>query len=69
MLFGANLTIVYWAFAFYQFIIIKNACLPRRGASQSADHSANGTQTDLSPIRTFGCRVWTRHSGAKRKGK
>ena len=68
MLLGSGLPMAAWPFAFYQFLRIKNAVLPRRGATMSSDEKVFGTKTYLSDIRVFGCRVHVRHSGKKRRG-
>ena len=69
MLLGSGLPMAAWPFAFYQFLRIKNAVLPRRGATISSDKKFFGTKTDLSDIRLFGCHVHVRHSGKNRRGK
>ena len=67
MLWGGRLLISYWPFAFDEYLAIKNAALPRRGATMSGDEKCSGKRTDLSRIHTFGCRVWVKHTNAKSK--
>jgi hypothetical protein len=67
MLWGGCLLIAYWPFVFTEYLAIKNAALPHRGAIMSGDEKASGKQTDLSRIHTFGCRVWVKHTSAKSK--
>ena len=69
MLLGLGLPMAAWPSAFYQFLWIKNAALPRRGATMSSDDEVNGAKTNLSDIRVFGCPTHVRHSGKKRRGK
>ena len=67
MLWGGRLLISYWPFAFDEYLAIKNAALPRRGATMSGDEKCSGKRTDLSRIHTFGCRVWVKHISTKSK--
>jgi hypothetical protein len=67
MLWGGCLLISYWPFAFTEYLAIKNAALPRQGATMSGDEKSSGKRTNLSHIHTFGCRVWVKHTSAKSK--
>ena len=67
MLWGDRLLFTHWPFAFTEYLAIKNAALPCRGALMSGDEKASGKRTDLSSIHTFGCRVWVKHTKAKLK--
>ena len=60
MLFGAGLPIRFWPFAFYYYLRIKNAALPRSDVAQSAYQKVTGKKDDLSGLRTFGCRLWVK---------
>jgi hypothetical protein len=57
MLWDGRLLVSYWPFAFTEYLAIKNAALPCRGAAMSGDEKSSGKQTNLSRIHTFGCRV------------
>jgi hypothetical protein len=58
---------MYWRFAFHEYLAIKNAARPRRGALMSGNEKASGKRTDLSRIHTFGCCAWVKHTRAKSK--
>ena len=69
LLHGAGLPIRFWPFAFNQYLLIKNAALPRREIDEATFVQRRGKKTDLSRLRTFGCRVWVKARGYKRKVK
>jgi hypothetical protein len=55
MLWDGCLLIMFWPFAFFQCVCIKNAVLSHRGALLSGDEKASGKKSELSNIHTFGC--------------
>jgi hypothetical protein len=67
MLWGGHLLIIYWPFAFHEYLSIKNSCLPHCGALMSGNEKASGKKTDLSGVHTFVCRTWIKHTRAKSK--
>ena len=69
LLHGANLPVRFWPYAFHFFLHIKNAALPRRGAEQCAYTKSRGLRPNLQRLRTFGCRVWVKAPGTKRRIK
>ena len=69
LLIGAGLEVKFWPYAFYHFLRIKNAALPRREATESAFQKLNGRKDDLSLLKTFGCRVWVKILAWKNKAK
>ena len=66
MLLGANLDIKFWPYAFHHYLRIKNA-IPSRDQDQAPVTIATGKVEDFSGFRTFGCRVWVRPPGRRRK--
>ena len=69
MLFGAGLEVKFWPYAFYHFLMIKNAALPRRGEEKSAYEKQHGKKSDMSKLRTFGCRLWVKILAWRNKAK
>eukprot|EP00980_Cylindrotheca_fusiformis_P004427 scaffold946_cov73-Cylindrotheca_fusiformis.AAC.2 len=64
MLFGANLDIQFWPFAFHHWLRIDNS-IPSRDQTQAPLMISQGKRDDFSGFRTFGCRVWVRPSGTR----
>jgi Reverse transcriptase (RNA-dependent DNA polymerase) len=71
---GASLTPAFWPFAFRHFLRLYNS-LPHRRRTKE-DHTKltktpfeviTGQRPDLSSLRTFGCRVWTRPPGGQER--
>jgi len=69
MLYGASLEVKFWPYAFHHFLMIKNAALPRRGETQSSYEKQHGVKSDLSKLRTFGCRIWVKILAWKNRAK
>ena len=57
LLFGSNLPVKFWGYAFHHVLRIQNA-IPHRGQSASPLYLATKSKDNFSGLRTFGCRVW-----------
>ncbi len=66
-LYGANLPVRFWPYAFHHYIRIKNS-MPSRDQEESPLKMAFGKTDDFTHFRTFGCRVYVRPPG-QRPGK
>ena len=67
MLVGANLPAKFWPYAFHHYLRIKNG-LPSKSQSKSPIELTTGKREDLSNLKTFGCRVWSKPP-TRRKAK
>ena len=67
LLFGANLDIKFWPFAFHHYLRLKNS-LPKCGQLKSPYRLATGRKDNFSGFKTFGCQVWAQELG-QRKGR
>ena len=66
LLFGAALDVKFWPYAFNHAIRIQNA-LPHRDQAASPIFLATGKKDNFTNLRTFGCRMWVRPPGVRKK--
>ena len=57
LLFGSNLDIKFWPFAFHHYLRLKNS-LPKCGQVKSPYELATGRKDNFTGFKTFGCQVW-----------
>jgi hypothetical protein len=57
LLFGSDLPIKFWSYAFHHVLRIRNA-LPHRNQSSSPLFLSTGKKDNFTNLRTFGCRVF-----------
>ena len=66
LLFGANLPVSFWSYAFHHVLRIQNS-IPHRGQSASPLFLATNYKDNFSNLKTWGCRVWVRPPGVRSK--
>ena len=66
LLIGADLDVQFWPMALHHWIRIDNV-IPSRDQQQSPLELCGHPQPDFSRFRTFGCRVWVRPPGGRRR--
>ena len=66
LLFGADLPIKFWSYAFHHVLRIRNA-LPHRNQPSSPIFLSTGKKDNFTKLRTFGCRVHVRPPGVRSK--
>ena len=66
LLFGAQLPVKFWPYAFNHVLRIRNA-IPHRGQTASPLFLATKSKDNFSSLCTFGCRVWIRPPGVRSK--
>ena len=66
LLFGANLPVKFWPYAFHHVLRIRNA-IPHRGQEASPLFLSTSKKDNFTKLRTFGCRVHVRPPGVRSK--